>query len=470
MSQLQFILTTNSPGEVAGWLTPVARELKRVYPHSRIIVFVPPCTFASGKEVPVIKDLSEVDGVFGPTGFLRFLLRGRLPGFSPSGRGLVIFLGGDLTHAVLLAKRTGYPAVAYTDRTYNWGNIYREFYVPSGRVADKIKRKGAPEEKVKIVGDLMLDAAGEERSPEETRKLLGLGSKKVLTFFPGSRPKHFAFLLPFYWQIARQLLERGLLDNQNYALTVAVSPFIPEEALRRVVRERLLGVKYIPREPLGLKSRPGKNQDTGDKESSINQGNPEDRETKERGKNVENRKNKGKTGDRMEYLGILREEAAGRGGGGKVQMLLVRNGSHRLMEIADLAVTIPGTNNMELAAHRVPALVLLPLNRVEDIPLPGLAGILGDIPIIGKKLKEYVVNRLRTKLRYLSIVNRELDEEVFPELVGVLDPGDVVFEVAALLPGEDRPEAIREKLGRAFAGKGAACRLVRELNKHLPAQ
>ncbi|MBI3962913.1 MAG: hypothetical protein HY335_09185, partial [Deinococcus sp.] len=46
----QFLLTTNGPGELYTWVRPVALELRRQFPGSRLIVVLVPCQFASGRE------------------------------------------------------------------------------------------------------------------------------------------------------------------------------------------------------------------------------------------------------------------------------------------------------------------------------------------------------------------------------------------------------------------------------------
>ena len=61
------------------------------------------------------------------------------------------------------------------------------------------------------------------------------------------------------------------------------------------------------------------------------------------------------------------------------------------MRAADLALTIPGTNTLELGVAGVPSLVLLPMNKPEVIPLEGVGQWLGLIPGVGKYLKRYAV-------------------------------------------------------------------------------
>ena len=61
------------------------------------------------------------------------------------------------------------------------------------------------------------------------------------------------------------------------------------------------------------------------------------------------------------------------------------------MRAADLAVTIPGTNTLELGIAGVPSLVLLPLNKPEVIPLEGPGHWLSLVPGVGTTLKRQAV-------------------------------------------------------------------------------
>ena len=57
------------------------------------------------------------------------------------------------------------------------------------------------------------------------------------------------------------------------------------------------------------------------------------------------------------------------------------------MQWADLALTIPGTNTVELSFMGVPMVVTIPLNYPEEIPLEGPAQLLSRVPVLGRQLK-----------------------------------------------------------------------------------
>ncbi|HZJ09132.1 MAG TPA: hypothetical protein VFD39_05510, partial [Trueperaceae bacterium] len=74
--------------------------------------------------------------------------------------------------------------------------------------------------------------------------------------------------------------------------------------------------------------------------------------------------------------------------GGRLEMV-TEDARYAHMRAADLAVTIPGTNTLELGLAGVPGIVLLPMNRPEVIPLEGAGHWLGLVPVVGRYLKRY---------------------------------------------------------------------------------
>ena len=115
------------------------------------------------------------------------------------------------------------------------------------------------------------------------------------------------------------------------------------------------------------------------------------------------------------------------------------------LSCCDLAVGLPGTNNLQAVALRVPLLVAVPLNRAWEIPLDGLAGHL-PLWIPGMKtLKKRILLRRSRTVGTVSLPNRLAGLPVVPELVGELTPAAVADAAGALY--QDR-EAQREMMTR----------------------
>ncbi len=403
---MDIIITANSPGEVAAWVKPAAKELKRVYPRAKLMVFLPPCVFASGSEKRVLQKYQSIDMVYDRKEYLQFILLRKSPsGFTPGKEGIVIFLGGDLFHAVLLSNRLNYPVIAYTEGVYNWGKRIRYFMVPDERTRDRLIKKGAPAEKVKLIGNLMLDAIEPEIGPEEVKTVLGLKDEFIITLFPGSRPAEVEYMLPFFLDAILELLNTDIGLKSNPGFLLSLSPFIEKEHFREVFNY------YIKAKGL---------------EGSYLRG------------------------ERMDQLKV----------GDRLEIKVLSGQQYSLMQITELALTIPGTNNLELAFLGIPMVVLLPLNKPEDIPLEGLPGLLGNIPIIGPALKRRLVPRVASKMEYVSLINRVAGKEIVPEVRGVLRPEELSRAVVHLLKNQQKLKEMRGKLAKAVGQKGAVERLT----------
>jgi len=124
------------------------------------------------------------------------------------------------------------------------------------------------------------------------------------------------------------------------------------------------------------------------------------------------------------------------------------------MRSATLAITIPGTNTLELGIANLPALVVFPLNKPEVIPLEGIGHWLGVVPIIGKYLKGYAVKLAAPRIRALP--NQFTGEELMVELKREISIEDVVEEAVKLL--DDAADRIRrkERLAELMPKAGAA--------------
>jgi hypothetical protein len=106
-------------------------------------------------------------------------------------------------------------------------------------------------------------------------------------------------------------------------------------------------------------------------------------------------------------------------------------------------------------------ILLLPAYQLHTLPLPGLAGHLGRVPIIGWRIKRAVANwYLRTR-KHWAHPNRLSREPVVPELVGKISAKDVADRVCEMLsePLEPTSERLREIMGPP----GSADRLVDEV-------
>ena len=132
------------------------------------------------------------------------------------------------------------------------------------------------------------------------------------------------------------------------------------------------------------------------------------------------------------------------------------------MRAADLAVTIPGTNTLELGIAGVPSVVLLPLNKPEVIPLEGPGHWLSLLPVVGPSLKRRAVLLAAPHLP-VSLPNNLSGEKLMVELKGALTLKGVLSEVSGLLEDEPERNRRRTRLLETMPKPGAAAKLVTRL-------
>ncbi|NLK08377.1 MAG: hypothetical protein GX316_06710 [Firmicutes bacterium] len=403
--KLDIIITANSPGEVAAWLTPSLKALNEILPQAEFTVFIPPCPFASGREEAIVAALPGVRRIFDRKQLLLFILAGRnLPDFTPGSKGAVLFLGGDLIYAVLLARRLGYPAFAYTEGRVQWQNHFSGFFLPHEQAKNQAVKAGGESEKLHVVGNLMLDAVNLKWPRKSFLNTLRLDEHQPLIgLFAGSRPYEIKHILPMLLGSA-EIIARDLKTVQ---FAVGLSPFVTEEQLT----ESLESASDI----LG---------GVGGELKDITPDN---------------------------VLGRIWNLKTWSG----LELSCVQGWQYDLMAAARLAITIPGSNTAEMAALGLPMVVITPLNKPELIPLQGIPGLVGSLPLIGKQLKRKAVLAYAERIQFTSQPNRWAQKEIVPELRGELRPEDVAVAVGDLMRKPEKLESMSRHLKQIMGKPGA---------------
>jgi lipid-A-disaccharide synthase len=131
----------------------------------------------------------------------------------------------------------------------------------------------------------------------------------------------------------------------------------------------------------------------------------------------------------------------------------------------NLALTVPGSNTAELATLGVPMILTLPTYKHEIAPLPGIAGHLGRLPVIGWRMKRFLAKQVLKRMKFLSHPNRRADRMVIPELIGELDAQDLADAIEEALNSDTT--ALVKELKAVMGPPGATSRLVSELENFL---
>src|SRR5579872_602818 len=394
----RLFVTTNGPGEVMGWLRPFLRALYAEQPDLDVTAVVLPCAYATGHESQLVKQLFPRAAVIDPAAYGRFLIGRNVRGMQP-GPGFIQYLGGDLFHAVTIARRLKLTALTYKFSKRSYRHIFQRFYALDEDNAHELRDSGAPPDCVRVVGDLVADAVlgslsdgGRAREP---------GGVCILA---GSRPYEVRFLTPFFVAIATHL--HAL--RPSVPITFVVSPFTSDDELRSGVEQ---------------------------------------------------------SGDPKLYGVAGRYDAAAHAiDVDGARFAVDRSSDYATMAGADLVISIPGTKCVEAAVLGRPLLVVIPMNRLDEIALNGPGAYLHRVPFIGRPLKTWLARRVASRYQFLAQPNIDAGQMIAPEIRGILRPEEVAQQAAALL---DKPHELRA-MGRRLAAlyekdAGAAARMAADL-------
>lgn len=265
-------------------------------------------------------------------------------------------------------------------------------------VRDARTAAGRESDAIRVIGNLMVDAAL-LRVPH---RAASPRARPLVALFPGSRTYFLQQLLPFFLRVAHSLQS----GRPEVRFVLAQSPFVSHDDVRRALApggERVVegdsGTLHVDGTRTFIRS--------------------------ERGVGVE----------------ILPPEAA--------------------MQHARLAVTIPGTNTAELAVLGIPMLLVLPTNRLHAVPLPGLAGHLGQVPLVGPAAKELIAQAIVRRRTFWAHPNRLANAAIVPEMIGLLSADAIAERLARMLAQPLAP--VEQRLRQAMGAPGASARLVHEL-------
>lgn len=225
MSKSDIVLISNSPGELSALVKPVAEMLTERLEDARIMLLLTPCQYTSGREMDYIKTIPGISKTVSAESYKNWILRNQKPKINFSEKGLVLYLGGDLAHAMLVAKKLRYPAFAYIADRVAWTRFYRKFFVPDAKTYTKFGKNQNVKKKLKVVGNLMVDSVAKLRnwSPQ----------KNVITLLPGSRTWQIKHMTPIY----KKIIEHIKVEIPKAVFQLVSSPF--EKAIQ------IKGVKII---------------------------------------------------------------------------------------------------------------------------------------------------------------------------------------------------------------------------------
>lgn len=362
-------LTANGPGEFAGWMRPLLTALYARDPSLDARVFCVPDDYATGNEAAYIRRHFPQTTVYAPADYLRFALGRPLAGLPPRVDRLQ-YLGGDLMHAARLHDRLGGIATSYKFTRKKYASRFARIFALDEANRRQLLISGAPDDRISIVGNLAIDGALGEASGAFGDPDTDVARDGVL-FFPGSRKNEVATVTPMFVRIAVQLRRRV----PGIPIGFAWTPFASLDDLAAGLARG--GV----REAYGIEATLERD---GERATIVS------------------------AGERFPLV--------------TAAMRAARN--------ARLAVAIPGTKLIELAALGIPAVCLTPANTPELVVINGPLQYVGKLPGIGVPLKRAAVLAVASRFPFFAQPNMDAGRELLPEMRGTVLPSRAASVIA----------------------------------------
>ncbi|MCD6317679.1 hypothetical protein J7M02_01275 [Candidatus Aerophobetes bacterium] len=389
---MQIFITANSPGELSGWVRPLIEKLKERTPRIKINLIITPCQYASGMEAKVAKGWPWIDQIIEPKEILKYIFLGKK---------LFSFNLGEKSCILFLGGDAFYPAVlskklkapAFAYTTKpRWKKYFEKFLVPDEKTKEKFISQGVKQEKIEVVGHLSLDSIKITESKDVTCRRLGISPQKPLLTF---LPGSRPVEIQFMLPFFAKVADLIWQNIPSVQFLFALSPFVNQEQVERILKKE--GIQIIQRNSFTVV--------------------------------------KTKVGTKA---GIVKENP------------------HQAMSISQLIITIPGTNNLQIAWMGVPMIVTLPLNKAELIPMDGIIGLISPKILPVAFIKRYLIFKKNKGMKFISPPNIITKKLIVPELRGVLKPQDVAKEALILLKNSKTREKISQELKKIAKQRGAA--------------
>jgi len=363
---MRIAITANGPGEFAGWVRPLVAALRARDPSVDVHVLSVPDDFATGRETEYVERLFPGVHAFPTAAYLRLALGRGVEGLPPE-FDRVQYLGGDLSHAARVHARLGGTATSYKFSRKKYASEFELVFAVDAASKKQLLEWGTPEERIRVVGNLAIDGALGEASGAYGDPPSDAAHDGIV-LFPGSRKHEIANVFPLFVRVALNL--RRMLPGVPVAF--AGSPFVGDDELRAAL------------------ARGG--------EHPLSYGAPAEL-----------------------VAGDIVAEGA--------RFPLVR-AAMRAASSARLAITIPGTKVIELAALGIPAVVCTPFNAPELVVIGGPLQYVGKLPLIGTPVKRAAVLAVASKFEHFAQPNIDAGKELDVEIKGTLLPSQVAHVAA----------------------------------------
>lgn len=403
------LILSNGPGELATWVRPVVAELKARHPEARVSVVLAPCSNASGQEAQFAQSMAGVDRVQSAKHYRKFLLTGKTAdAWDWHPKGITVFLGGDQGLSALISRRLGFPIVVYAELQARWPQFINRYGLKAESVRDsKSSHKERFKGQFKVIGDLMADGVRVgSQDMDYVEKVLDLKPGQPLVgLMPGSKAMKLSQGIPLIMGAAEYMQS----INPNLRFVLPVAPTTSPEYLASFGNPQNTDIEA-----------------TFGTSATLVQDGTEAKLVTPKGTTVH---------------------------------LWTQSPAYELLSRCTVCITTIGANTAELGFLGIPMVVCLPHNRPEAMRAwDGLLGLLVNLPGVGTLVAKTVNLYMERRLGFLAWPNMRAEEELVPELRGILTPpmiGEVTLELLGDAPRrEEMSSRLKTVMGLPGAAKG----------------
>ncbi len=281
------------------------------------------------------------------------------------------YLGGDLMHAGRVHDRLGGIATSYKFARKRDATRFARVFALDEANAEKLRASGVPGDRIAVVGNLAIDGA-----LGEAEGAFGAVETEVVRdgvlIFAGSRKREIATATPMFVRFAVQLRRR----LPGVPIAFARSPFTSDDDLAAALASGGVRTSY---------AHPATVERTGGIASAILAGD--------------------------ERFPLVTD-------------------AMRAAKTARLAVSIPGTKLIELAALGIPTVTIIPFNAPELAVINGPLQYVGRLPVVGTALKRTAAVAVAKRFRWFAQPNIDAGRELDPEMRGTILPSRAASVVA----------------------------------------
>lgn len=403
------LILSNGPGELATWVRPVVAEIKARHPEARVSVVLAPCSNASGQEAQFAQSMAGVDRVQSAKHYRKFLLTGKTAeAWDWHPKGITVFLGGDQGFSALISRRLGYPIVVYAELQARWPQFINRYGLKAETVRDsKSSHKERFKGQFKVIGDLMADGVrvgAQDR--DQVEKVLDLKpGQPLIGLMPGSKAMKLSQGIPMIMGTAEYMQS----INPDLRFVIPVAPTTSLEYLASFGNPQSADIEAT----------------FGTSATLVRDGSEAKLVTPK----------------------------------GTAVHLWTQSPAYELLSRCTVCITTIGANTAELGFLGIPMVVCLPSNRLDAMRAwDGLPGLLVNLPGVGTLAAKAINGYMERRLGLLAWPNMRAQEELVPELRGLLTPqiiGDTALELLADAPRrKEMSSRLKTVMGLPGAAKG----------------